>query len=49
MRAAREREGPTDPATLRAEKIARFKRDKEARSQRTQSRTVQTQQALRCR
>ena len=31
MRAAREREGPTDPATLRAEKIARFKRDKEAR------------------
>jgi hypothetical protein len=31
LRAARERTAPTDATTLRAEKIARFKRDKEAR------------------
>ena len=32
MRATRERTEPADPATLRAEKVARFKRDKEVRS-----------------
>ncbi len=32
LRAARERTGPTDPTTLRAEKIARFKADKQARA-----------------
>lgn len=32
LRAARERTEPADPTTLRAEKVARFKRDKEVRN-----------------
>jgi hypothetical protein len=49
LRAARERTGPTDPTTLRAEKIARFKADKQARAQQPRRASTEPEhEGLRC-